>query len=140
MPKVENCFSDAYKSLFSLLESLHFMLTIPSDLSVGSAIYTYTHAYVCMYFIFPLDQSIFRYLCTLLQTFLFESNNIWSQIRPNSSSLLLVQHHLGHTIFHYFGCIRIFLASSLTAVFLSLLFVVFTPYCLCNKVMKNKLQ
>lgn len=107
------------------------MLTILSDWSIGSAIYIYTymHMYTCTLFFLLTSQysGIPVPSCRLL-----EPNNIWSQTRPNNSSLLFVQCHLGHSMFYYFGCIKIFLFRSLTTVFLSLLFVVFTPYCLCN--------
>lgn len=58
MPTVENCFFDVYKSLSSLLKSLYFMLTILSDLSIGSAIYIYTHMhmYACILFFLLTSQ------------------------------------------------------------------------------------
>lgn len=135
MPKVENCFS-AFKLHFSLLKSVYFMLTILSELSIGSVIYIF----VRMYFIFPSVHSIFRHFCTFSQTFLFESSNIWSQTGPKNISLLFVlQYHLSHNIVYYFGYISVFLVRSLTITFQSILFVVFILYCLCNEVMKNKL-
>lgn len=112
------------------------MLTILSELSIESVIYIFVH----MYFIFPSVHSIFRHFCTFLQTFLFESSNIWSQTGPKNISLLFVlQYHLSHNIVYYFGYISIFLVRSLTITFQSVLFVVFILYCLCNEVMKNKL-
>ena len=87
-------------TLFSLLKSVYFMLTIPSDLSIASARYVHTHAYVCMYFMLPLGKSIFRYLCTFLQTFLFESNNIWCQVRPNNYLVLINSYVKTRMLFH----------------------------------------
>lgn len=62
IPKVENCFSDAFKLHFSLLKSVYFMLTILSELSIGSVIYIFVHMYVFYFSFCALNIQTFLYL------------------------------------------------------------------------------
>lgn len=102
-------------TLFSLLKSVYAYCTA---LNTGSAIYTPPH--ICTHAFFLPDQSIVQVSRYLLAES-FESNNIWSQRRPNNSSHLF-NIILAKGIFYDFRSIWIFLIRSLTTVFLSLLF------------------